>query len=292
MVSIWAVFCHNSRNSHATDASMSPMQFSAATDVGLKRSNNEDTVLSNPEVGLWVVADGMGGHAAGEVASAIAAETIEKHIKNGATLPDAIQMAHTAVIEAAHAGVGGAGMGSTVVALHSQGKTYQVAWVGDSRAYLWQPGNNSHQSTANSGRRKSGELIQLTTDHSYVQMLFDTGAITADEMQQHPDRNIITQCLGSLDVGALSVDVCQMQWYPDDWVLLCSDGLSDVVTDTQIQEVLQQHRRIDDATQALIELALDHGGKDNISVAIVGYPRKNASRLHGLWQNWRAKLGW
>lgn len=290
MVSIWPVICHNSPNIHATDAFMSSMQYSAATDVGLKRSNNEDTVLSNPDVGLWVVADGMGGHAAGEVASAIAAETIEKHIKRGVNLQESIRLAHKAVIEAAQAGQGGAGMGSTVVALHSQGNTYEIAWVGDSRAYLWQPGSGSRNTVPNGNKHKNDELIQLTTDHSYVQMLFDTGAISADEMHQHPDKNIITQCLGSLDVDALSVDICRMQWYPNDWVLLCSDGLSDAVTDVQIQQVLQSHSRVDDATHALIELALDQGGKDNISVSLIACPNSGTNRLRNWWHRIRDRL--
>lgn len=273
---------------------MSSLQHSAATDVGLKRTNNEDTILSNPRAGLWLVADGMGGHAAGEVASAIVAETIEQQISCGATLEQAIRQAHRAVIDAADAGRGGPGMGSTVVALHSQGTSYEIAWVGDSRAYLWQPRGKLNalvggDTVVDDGAEQLyGELIQLTTDHSYVQMLFDTGAISADEMHKHPDKNIITQCLGSVDIDAVAVDVCRMKWYPDDCILLCSDGLSDAVSDEQIQQVLQDKGDVQSATQALIALALEQGGADNISVTLISNPKPEGDgvqRLKIWWQH-------
>lgn len=258
---------------------MSLMQYSAATDVGLKRTNNEDTILSNPLTGLWLVADGMGGHAAGEVASGIVAETINNQIAHGATLQQAVQRAHDAVLEAVEAGVGGMGMGSTVVALHSRGDAYDIAWVGDSRAYLWRPQN--------------GELLQLSTDHSYVQMLFDKGIINAEEMHQHPEKNIITQCLGSQELSALSVDVRQMQWHPDDWVILCSDGLSDAVTHAQIQQVLQGQTDLQAATRTLIAQALEGGGKDNISVSIIACPnglQRGLQTAVSHCQHWRQKF--
>lgn len=252
---------------------MSPLhsllRYSAATDVGLKRTNNEDTILSAPEMGLWIVADGMGGHAAGEVASAIVVETIQKQVGQGQSVQEAIREAHAAVIRAAEDGIGGTGMGSTVVALHSRGSTYEIAWVGDSRAYLWQP--PSEQSSKDQAGAE-GELMQLTTDHSYVQMLFDTGVISAEEKQHHPDKNIITQCLGSVDVDSVIVDLRQMEWQPNDWVLLCSDGLSDAVTDEQIQDILRSQDDLEAATQALISKALEQGGRDNISVSLVACP--------------------
>jgi serine/threonine protein phosphatase PrpC len=264
---------------------MSLLQYSAATDVGLKRTNNEDTILSNPLTGLWLVADGMGGHAAGEVASVIAAETIDSLIARGQTLQQAVHQAHEAIVRAAAAGVGGAGMGSTVVALHSRGDTYDIAWVGDSRAYLWRPGIK--------GDKAGGELIQLTTDHSYVQMLFDKGIINAEEMHQHPEKNIITQCLGSQELNSLSVDVRQLEWQADDWILLCSDGLSDAVSDAQITDILRRKVDLRTATHALIAQALEQGGRDNISVSIVACPnglqRGLQSAVSPCYQ-WRQKL--
>src|SRR5690606_11801246 len=144
------------------------LEYSAATNAGHKRDNNEDSYLSLPEQGLWLVADGMGGHEAGEVASAIVRDTLLNLQRR--TLSEAIQLSHRAVVDAAADGQGAPGMGSTVVALRSEGHSYEVAWVGDSRAYLW-----THT-------EDGGRLERLTTDHSYVQMLMATGAIGEDEV--------------------------------------------------------------------------------------------------------------
>lgn len=244
-------------------------RFSAATDVGLQRNNNEDTYLSSPEVGLWAVADGMGGHAAGEVASAIAAETLQHQISQGATLADAIQSAHKEILAAAASGKGGAGMGSTIVALHSIGNHYEVAWVGDSRAYLWSP-------------RADDPLKQITTDHSYVQLLYQTGAITALELETHPEKNIITQCLGSIELDRVTVDITEGEWKKGEWIVLCSDGLSDAVTSDDIATILSTSPNVQQATKALIDSALSHGGRDNITVAIIEFPAAYANIFHSL----------
>ncbi len=237
-------------------------RFSAATDVGLQRNNNEDTYLSSPEVGLWVVADGMGGHAAGEVASAIVSETIDKEVQNGASLSDAIQASHRQVLTAAANGEGGQGMGSTVVALHSNGHHYEVAWVGDSRAYLWSPNKEESES----------RLTQLSTDHSYVQMLFQTGAISEDELETHPEKNIITQCLGSVELDTVTVDQVEGAWNSGEKILLCSDGLSDVVSAKEIDEILLNKPIPEEAIRELISLALARGGRDNVTVSLVERP--------------------
>lgn len=255
--------------------------FSALTDVGLQRKNNEDAILSNPSTGLWLVADGMGGHAAGEVASEITGAIIDKAVKKGKTLDQAINQAHQEVIKAASDGSGKHGMGSTVVALKSRGKHYQIAWVGDSRAYVFR--SNQDQS----------DLQQLTTDHSYVQMLFQSGLINEEEMAHHPEKNIITQCLGSTELEKLKVDMVERQWHEDDWVLLCSDGLSDFVSPQDIHQCLEQNKlNIEQAAQALLNAALSAGGKDNISVILVAPPtgfkvsvQAKLDQLTGRWQD-------
>lgn len=234
-------------------------RYSAATDVGLQRNNNEDCYLSSPDLGLWVVADGMGGHAAGEVASAIVADTIKKKIDEGENLSTAIQLSHREVLNAAANGHGGQGMGSTVVALLTNGISYEIAWVGDSRAYLWSPGSLK-------------PFAQITTDHSYVQMLYQTGAITEAELSTHPEKNIITQCLGSVELESVSVDTIEGEWKPNEWVILCSDGLTDAVSDTEIEEILSNNTNVQKATEELIQAALDRGGKDNITVSITESP--------------------
>jgi len=240
---------------------MSGTNYSQATDVGLLRDNNEDAIWCDAQLGLWVVADGMGGHAAGEVASEITVNVISENVRQGRPLQDAINNAHQAVLDAARDGSGKYGMGSTVVALHSWGNQYEIAWVGDSRAYLW------------SDRDKDGfSLQQLTIDHSYVQMLYQSGIISADEMSGHPEKNVITQCLGSVELTELKVDRVQGDWHKCDWILLCSDGLSDTVSDQQICDILHDATNTEHAVGTLIGAALANGGKDNISVVIVAAP--------------------
>lgn len=250
-------------------------RFSAATDVGLQRNNNEDCYLSNPGLGLWIVADGMGGHAAGEVASSIATKTIQQEIHAGETLVSAIQKSHHAVLTAAANGHGGQGMGSTVVALKTKKHQFEVAWVGDSRAYLWPSTSDNAQ------------LESLTTDHSYVQMLFQSGAISEDELDTHPEKNIITQCLGSVELDKVSVDHLEQTWGPGDWLLLCSDGLTDAVPTEMIESVLKQASSVQQATTTLIDAALNYGGRDNITVTVVEYPRSLGDMLYSLVQSIR-----
>ena len=255
----------------SSSTSNSTVNYSSATDKGLCRGNNEDTVLSIPEKGLWLVADGMGGHEAGEVASAIVRDTVEENINRGKSLSEAIQQAHFAVLRAVNEGIGAAGMGSTVVAISSQNQAYEVAWIGDSRAYLW------------SKRPDGGNLEQLTTDHSYVQMLLASGIIGEDEVENHPDKNVITQCIGSLDMARLNVDTVHGKWEQEQWILLCSDGLTDEVNDKSIARLLCSVTSPKDAVNALMQAALDSGGHDNISIQVIESPLDQRSPLRFLW---------
>ncbi|MEX1033312.1 MAG: protein phosphatase 2C domain-containing protein [Cellvibrionaceae bacterium] len=251
--------------------------FSAATDKGLLRGNNEDSYLSIPERGLWLVADGMGGHEAGEVASAIVVETIQKSTERGNDLVDSIQQAHESVLSAVEEGVGAAGMGSTVVALLSDEHEYQVAWVGDSRAYLWDPDSTG------------GTLEQISTDHSYVQLLLASGAIAEDEAATHPDKNVITQCIGSQDAGHIRVDSVKGLWRQKQWILLCSDGLTDELSNEMIAQILCDSRSVRDAVNKLVKQALARGGRDNITVQIIESPLNRLSRFQAWW-DWLPKI--
>lgn len=242
--------------------------FSQTTHVGLLRENNEDAILSNPKLGLWLVADGMGGHAAGEVASEIARTVIEREVGAGRSLAAAINCAHQCVLQAAADGDGRYGMGSTVVALQSIGNQLEIGWVGDSRAYLW----------------ADGALSSLTTDHSYVQMLYQSGLISAAEMCAHPEKNVITQCLGSTELDVLKVDTVNHRWQPHEWVLLCSDGLTDGVSDREIEDLLSRAASPAAAVDALLQAALDKGGRDNISIIVVAQPQSFGSRLGAKWR--------
>jgi len=247
---------------------VSPLEYSATTHPGLSRDNNEDTYLCLPEVGLWLVADGMGGHEAGEVASAIVRDTVAQKIKTNpqAELANSIQDAHKAILHSAAEGIGAIGMGSTVVAVQSRDKYFQIAWVGDSRAYLWTPNYK--------GTGKSGSLERLSTDHSYVQMLVEKGVISPDEADAHPEKNIITQCLGMQELADVSVDLVQGQWQTDQWILLCSDGLTDEISDQTIAQILSLSDNSLTAVDQLLHAALTNGGHDNITLQIIESPVK------------------
>ena len=234
---------------------MAQYEYGTATDVGLLRANNEDALLAAPELGLWVVADGMGGHEAGEVASDIAQQAIRERYAKHQNLTQAVLQAHEAILNAVAAGIGKAGMGSTVVALATKGTQFEIAWVGDSRAYLYSP-------------FKRSRLQQLSTDHSYVQSLFKSGLISREEMATHPDKNIITQCLGSTELDRIQVDSIREHWHKDQRLLLCSDGLTDCVSEPEIAKLLGQTPTPQAAADALIQAALSGGGRDNITAVV------------------------
>lgn len=240
----------------------------ALSHTGNVRTNNEDAFSCHPELGLWVVADGMGGHAAGEVASAIAINSITRQVRQGRDLVEAVQRAHHDILNDSRNGRGARGMGTTVVALHSTGSRYRVAWVGDSRAYLWtQTGEHS------------GSLEQLTTDHSYVQMLVKAGTISQQEAATHREKNVITQCLGSLESEHISVDSIEREWQPKQWLLLCSDGLTDELNNDHIREILSTQHTPENAARALLDRVLAQSGRDNITLILIGQPKTASSTL-------------
>lgn len=234
---------------------MPVVDYAALTDVGVEREHNEDYIAVNEQLGLFLVADGMGGHASGEVASRIAAQTIEQRMLAGAPMVQAIMQAHEAIIEGVRSGEGSRGMGTTVVALQLEGDAYQLAWVGDSRAYLW-----------------DGKLKQISKDHSLVQMLLDSGHINEAEARDHPRKNIIYQNLGAEEQDAPQVSLLQGQLHKGEKILLCSDGLSDELDDRQISEVLASEQDNDRLAEALVAAANRQGGSDNISVIVVSAP--------------------
>lgn len=247
---------------------MSTLSFGAATHTGRIRSGNEDSYVALPEYGLWLVADGMGGQEAGEVASAIAAYTVCEAIKQDATLEQAIEQAHDTIRAASENTAANQGMGTTIVALLVQGNSYQIAWVGDSRAYLWDL------------RR----LQRLTRDHSMVQELVDAGAITAEQATTHPQRNIITQSVGVPTVEGPRIEVLEGQWRAGQHILLCSDGLSTELLDGEIRNTLADAVSPQDGARQLLRAALSRGGHDNITVMVVEGPQP------GLWSRWASRL--
>jgi protein phosphatase len=234
---------------------MNNINFALATHTGLVRELNEDSYLALPEFGLWAIADGMGGQEAGEVASRIAILAIEHTIGQGLSLSSTINTAHRAIQAAARQGEGAADMGSTVVAVKFDSLHYEIAWVGDSRAYLWD------------GKR----LRQLTKDHSYVQLLLKAGMITESELANHPSRNIISQALGVGGVDNLNVkvDLVSGELGSEETLLLCSDGLSGEVSDNDIAGILSETSDNQNRVDSLIAAALAAGGMDNITVIVL-----------------------
>lgn len=243
---------------------MVPRGYASGTDVGCKRNHNEDNFLVDADLGLWIVADGMGGHEAGEVASAIAVESIHEFVKRGTSLETAVKAAHQAVVAAGNdeKGPGVSGMGSTCVAVKIEGHSYEVTWVGDSRAYFWD----------------GKALRQITRDHSYVQSLIDTGAINAEQALVHPDRSILTQCLGSLGTDEVQVDVLHGQLLAGERLVLCSDGLTGELSDAAIAQVLSDCKDDQLAVDRLILSALIKGGSDNVTVQIISAAQDAPSR--------------
>ncbi|HET6502164.1 MAG TPA: Stp1/IreP family PP2C-type Ser/Thr phosphatase [Amycolatopsis sp.] len=232
------------------------LRYAVASDVGQRRDANEDSVYYSPRV--LAVADGMGGHVAGEVASsaAIAAITdLDERLTDEAdpleelfaAVRDAVSRL-TALAEEDHAL---RGMGTTLTALHWDGARFAVAHVGDSRAYLL----------------RDGELDQITRDHTVVQELVDQGRITAEVAATHPSRSVLTRALQS--GGEADPDLFFVEAHVSDRYLICSDGLSDVVPREDIREVLTVKEAPDEAVQRLVELANAGGGPDNITCLVI-----------------------
>jgi len=232
--------------------------FAAATDVGRMRKNNEDSYLSSKPVAA--VADGMGGHSAGEVASAIAIEELaalrgrgpwENETAATDDLKQAILRANRRIREMAAGDRKLNGMGTTLVALLEDGDLVHLANVGDSRGYLL----------------RQGELSQVTVDHSLVQELVDDGRLSPEDAERHPQRSVITRALGI--EPEVEFDLFTYKLQVGDRLLLCSDGLSDVVEPRQIRNVLLRVRNPDEAARRLIAVANEQGGPDNITVIVV-----------------------
>lgn len=224
----------------------------ASTHVGRVHSLNEDSLGADPEHGVWLVADGMGGHAAGEVASRVARDTMLAEIAAGKELRDATLSAHAAVVLEAAGNDAQKGMGTTSVALRIRDAQCEMVWVGDSRGYLF----------------RAGELTQLTKDHSFMQLLIDRQHLTPEQARTHPKRNVVTQVLGYGDPSPDSV-TCPLQ--QGDVLMLCSDGLYDELSDPEIGAIMRAETDLQACVDELVNTACDKGGRDNISTVLVRY---------------------
>ncbi|MDH3616837.1 MAG: Stp1/IreP family PP2C-type Ser/Thr phosphatase [Gammaproteobacteria bacterium] len=246
------------------------IDFAEITDTGRVREHNEDAIGSLPDIGLMVVADGMGGYNAGEVASGIAIQIVTELATIGAgreegdeidphsglmrqsiVLRDAVYRANKIIYQTAQSQTHCEGMGTTIVACMFCDNKVSIAHVGDSRAY----------------RMRGGQLDQITLDHSLLQELVDRGFYSEEEAQRSTNRNYVTRALGV--EPTVEVEVNEHEVLPDDIYLLCSDGLPDMVEDDDIHLTISTfNASLEVVGQQLVDLANDHGGRDNISVML------------------------
>jgi protein phosphatase len=248
--------------------------YQAITDVGRKRKGNEDSLFVNPDQNLFVVADGMGGHAAGEIASKVAVDAINEFVLltsgdeeitwpygldenmsyDGNRLKTAIRYANRKVLEATKEKSEYEGMATTVAAVLVDGETANLGHVGDSRVYLV----------------RDGQISQLTADHSWVNEQIQSGVISADQARTHPLRNVVTRALGGKP--DLQVDMKVHKLRAGDLLLLCSDGLTTMIPDEDIARVVQEAEGdVEKAAKALVATANARGGEDNITVLLLRF---------------------
>ena len=239
--------------------------FGSRTDIGCLRDHNEDSLVVTPP--LFAVADGMGGHAAGEVASEIAVRVLSElapEHPDGEALGRAIEEANRAVIQAAREGRGRQGMGTTMTAAMLEGERLVIAQVGDSRAYLL------HQ----------GKLQQLTREHSLMADMIEAGQLTPEEARTHPQRSVITRALGS--DAHLHPDIYEINVETGDRLLICSDGLSGMIFDDQIENTLRRVQDPQRCASQLVNEAIAAGGHDNVTVIVAdvtGYAEVRRKKL-------------
>jgi len=250
---------------------MMALEAAGMTDVGLVRNHNEDNFFFDTNLGIFIVADGLGGHAAGEIASKIVVDQVAKFIEHTADsgttilsslnskfasvneirLKTAIQMSNKAISENIVLHPERETMGSTIVACLIQGKQVTMAHVGDSRGY----------------KLSKDGIKQITRDHSWVAEQVANGLLTKEEAKRHPFRNIITQALGNN--SELNIEIHEFEITNSETILLCSDGLSGMIPDEQILAIFNEASNLQDAARTLILKAIENGGEDNITLVLV-----------------------
>lgn len=251
------------------------LNFAMMSHQGVERHTNDDKVFASAELGLWILSDGVGGLAQGEQASQFVVDEISKSISLGQNLRTAVHSAHSVI--KAYNKHETEDRGATVVTLLNQGENYQIAWVGDSRAYLW----NSQEVT----------FKQLTQDHTLVQKLINAGLLDASEAKGHPQRHVITQCLGIEDQHQLDIGLLEDEWQFGDAILIVSDGLYEEVSEQEIISCLSGGGNHQAKIEQLVEKACANGGKDNLSLILVDSPvtepKKQANNsLVGTFSDW------
>lgn len=231
------------------------ISFGSRTDIGYVRDHNEDSLIIIPP--LFTVADGMGGHEAGEIASEITVNTLAElapsHL-DAEGLTAAVEAANYNVMKAPRQGIGRDGMGTTLTAAMLEGERLLIAQVGDSRAYLLH----------------KGHLQQITRDHSLMADLIEAGQITPEEARVHPNRSVITRAIGS-DIH-MRPDIYELNVDAGDRILLCSDGLSSMISNNAIESIMRRQSDAQHCADELVTAALENGGADNVTVVVADVP--------------------
>lgn len=241
-----------------------PVIVAALSDVGKVRDHNEDAWFVDVDRGIFIVADGLGGCAGGEVASKMVVDHLPSLLESELDLTHplhlrdlensikkSINKLNGVVCKTGREHLELNGMGSTLVLAMIRGERLLIAHVGDSRAYLL----------------RNGQLMRMTRDHSVIQDMLDSGLITQEEVAVHPSRAIVTQCIGTR--GVVSPDIRYLDFQSGDRLLLCSDGLTNMLSDTRIATILGQQTDADTVSRDLIQAANDAGGDDNVTVVII-----------------------
>jgi protein phosphatase len=217
-----------------------------------KRATNEDRFVADSNWGIALVADGMGGPESGEIAASIVATKITDQLDEGRPLTEAVHSAHQEVLRGAEDNRGKKGMGSTVVVAHFTDNQFELAWIGDSRAYLW-----------------DGELRQITRDHSKIEAMISRGEINYSDAIKSPQKNIINRAMGHGEFSQDDVPLLKSALFHGQKLLLCSDGLHDAVAACDIARILSTQLSSEQQLANLIAKALENGGTDNITVVLV-----------------------
>jgi PPM family protein phosphatase len=244
-------------------------EFAALTHPGSRDGENQDSIGWDTQQQFWFVADGMGGHASGEVASRLVKETLLAQSAS-VGVAAAVLLAHEAVMQEAERRGVQRGMGSTVVtAQFTPSRSAHIVWVGDSRAYLW----------------RGGELQRLTRDHSYLEMLRAESDLSETALRDRQGANVVTQALG---MGTPEPGQADVPLRTGDWLILCSDGLPVELRDAEIALTLEKQKTPKAAADALFTATLQHGARDNVSIIVIPYEGPNA---RGTWNLWPALKG-
>lgn len=221
--------------------------------TGCVREINEDSYVEDLGHGLWVVADGVGGNGNGEVASQMAVQAVERALRQGGSLVEAIKHANNVLVDAAEENAELTGMATTVIACRFEAGHYELSWVGDSRAYLI----------------NAGGMVQLTSDHNMANDLYERGEISSEQRESHKGQHELTQALGQLSLSRIPNNLGEL--HDGDCLLLCTDGLSGVLSGPEICGIVQSGVPLDNMAEQLMERVIEAGAPDNVTFSLIRY---------------------